>query len=154
MGSGPAFAPAWYDRYIFPHYPDIFEEARKLGKKIVLVADGNMTEFLPRLVEVGIDGLMFENPATPLEAAIEHFGDRLLIGGIETAKLTFGTQDEVRRMVLDLADKTADYPGFAMASCGGLHGNIPLRNMEAYFDARAEINATPRNWRTLYGHGD
>ena len=28
-----------------------------------------------------------------------------------------------------------------MASGGGLHGNIPLANLEAYFDARAEVGA-------------
>lgn len=147
--QGPMFSPRWYDDCIFPHYPEIWGRAKELGKKVIFVADGNMEAFLPRLIEVGVDGLMFENPATPLDAVLEHFGrpGRFLIGGIDTTVLTNGTPESVRAMVRDLAEKTRDCPGFAIASCGGLHGNIPLPNLEAYFDARAEIGATPPDWR-------
>ena len=148
--TGPMFRPDWYERYIFPHYPEIWEPAKRLDKKIIFVADGNMTAFLPRLVEAGVDGLMFETPATPLEAVIEHFGQpgRFFIGGISTGTLAYGTPEEVRRMVFDLAERARPYPGFALASGGGLHSGLPMENLAAYFDARAEIGATPADWRT------
>jgi uroporphyrinogen-III decarboxylase len=147
---GPVFRPSFYERYILPHYPQILAPAKRLGKKIIHVADGNTTTLLPHLVGAGVDGVMFETPATPLEAVIEHFGQegRFFIGGIATETLTFGTPDDVRRMVLDLVEQAVPYRGFAMASGGGLHGNVPLRNLEAYFDARASVGATPREWRT------
>lgn len=147
--NGPVFAPDWYENYIFPHYPEIFAPAKKAGRKIILVADGNMTAFLPRLVELGVDGLMFETPATPLEAVIEHFGSpgRFFIGGIETGTMTFVEPRQVREMTLACGEKCMPCPGFAMASSGGLHGNIPMANLEAYFDARAELGITPRDWR-------
>lgn len=148
--AGPMIQPAWYDEYVFPHYPEIWSSAKQAGKKIIFVADGNMQAFLPQLIDVGVDGLMLENPATSLDAAAECFlqSGRFLIGGIDTAKLTLGSPGEVRRMVLDLGKTMADCPGFAMASCGGVHGNIPMANLEAYFDARAEIGATPDDWRS------
>ena len=92
---------------------------------------------------------MFENPATPLEAVIEHFGQtgKFMIGGIETVTLTSGTPEDIRRMVFELYENVQHIPGFAIASCGGLHGNIPRKNLEAYFDARVEIGATPDDWR-------
>lgn len=147
--SGPVFAPVWYDRWIFPHYPEIWGRAKALGKKVIFVADGNMSAFLPKLLEAGVDGLMFENPATPLEAVIEHFGvpGRFMIGGVETARLTLGRPAEIRDRVLTLRERTRNCPGFAICSCGGLHDGIPMPNLEAYFDARAEIGATPPNWR-------
>lgn len=147
---GPVFRPSWYEQYILPHYPQIFAGAKRLGKKIIYVADGNMTAFLSQLVDAGVDGLMFETPATPIEAVIEHFGQegRFFIGGIATGTLTFGTAEDVQRMVLSLVERTASYPGFAMASGGGLHGSAPLRNLEAYFDARASVGVTPIDWRT------
>lgn len=147
--NGPMFQPQWYKDYIFLHYPEIWADAKQMGKKIVFVADGNMESFLPQLIDAGVDGLMFENPATSLDAVIEHFGQpgRFLIGGIETAKLTFSSPDEIYRMTLDLHKKMADCPGFAISSCGGLHGNIPIENLEAYFDARVEIGATLKDWR-------
>lgn len=148
--TGPAFRPAWYDRYIFPHYREIWGEAKRLGKKVIFVADGNMTAFLGRLVDAGVDGVQFESPATPLEAVVAHFGaaGQYFIGGIATKTLTFGTTDEIRRMVFDLCERAGACPGFALASGGGLHANIPLANLEAYFDARVEVGATPAGWRT------
>jgi len=147
--QGPVFHPDWYDRYIFPLYKDIFAPAKKCGKKIIFVADGNMSRFLGRLIEHGVDGIMFENPATPVEAVVEHFGceGRFFIGGIDTAKLTFESPENVRQMVIELYDKCGGCSGFAISSCGGLHGNIPMENLIAYFDARAEIGATPKDWR-------
>ncbi len=147
--GGPVFNPDWYDRYIFPHYRDLFAYPRSRGRSIIFVADGDMTVFLERLVEAGVDGIMYENPATNLDAIEDVFAREGLffIGGVETVKLTRGAPDEVRRMVLNLAERFADYPGFALASCGGLHGNIPLPNLEAYLDARAEMGVTPRDWR-------
>jgi len=148
--AGPMFAPAWYDEYIFPYYDEIFAGARRLGKKICLAADGDMTVFLPKLVEIGIDGILFETPATPVEAIVDHFGapGRFFIGGISSHTLAFGTPDEVRAMVFDLQRTAGDCPGFAIASSGGLHDDIPMANVEAYFDARVEIGATPEDWRT------
>ena len=147
--EGPMFSPQWYDDYIFPHYPEIWGRAKELGKKIIFVADGNMETLLPRLVDAGVDGFMFENPATSVDEVIEHFGrpGRFMIGGIDTVELTTSTPETIRAMVLALDKKTRDCPGFAIASCGGLHGNIPLPNLEAYFDARAHIGATPADWR-------
>lgn len=147
---GPVFRPDWYETYIFPHYAEILAPARRAGRRVVLVADGNLSALLPRLRELGFGGLMFESPATPLDAVLAAFerpGD-LLIGGIETARLTMGTPTEITEMVHALSNVIADRPGFAIASGGGLHGNIPMANLEAYFDARAEIGATPRDWRT------
>ena len=148
-GTGPVFKPQWYDDYILPHYPDILAPAKDAGKKIMLVADGDMTAFLPKLRDVGIDGLMFETPTTPLEAVIEHFGDGYFIGGIDTKVLSFGTADDIRIMVHNTVRQAGDYAGFALASGGGLHGNIPLENLEAYFDARVDVGATPPDWRTI-----
>ena len=149
-GKGPVFPPMWYEDYIFPHYSEIFESAKKAGRKIILVADGNMSAFLPRLIDLGVDGLMFESPATPVEAVIEHFGmpGKFFIGGIETTKLTFGTPAEIKTMVFELMKKVEGKTGFALASGGGLHGNIPLENLIAYFDARVEIGATPTDWKS------
>jgi hypothetical protein len=150
--NGPVFPMGWYEDCIFPFYKEIFEPAKKRGKKIIFVADGNMSQFLPRLYELGVDGIMFENPATPLEEVIQYFGapGYYFIGGVDTARLTMSTPDDIRKMVHEVYHLTKYFPGFAISSCGGLHGNIPMENLEAYFDARAEIGATPKNWRNYF----
>ncbi|MFA5629741.1 MAG: uroporphyrinogen decarboxylase family protein [Dehalococcoidales bacterium] len=151
---GPVFPPAWYEEYIFPYYQTILELAKSAGRKTVLVIDGNITAFLPKFIELGFDGIMFENPATPLDTVLNVFNhpEHLLIGGIETVKLTSGTPEQIHEMVMTVYEKTAGRTGFAMSSCGGLHGNIPLENLEAYFDARAECGVNSTDWRTSYRH--
>jgi hypothetical protein len=148
--TGPIFHPGWYNDYIFPHYPEIWSEAKRLGKKIIFAADGNMTQFLPKLIEAGVDGVFLESPATPLEVQIEHFGEpgRFFVGGMQTATLTFGSPRDVRRMVLDVCQRVEGCPGFGVRCCGPLSGDMPLDNLAAYFDARAEVGATPKDWRT------
>lgn len=148
--TGPIFPPDWYDNFIFPHYPEIFKPAKEKGKKIIMVSDGNMDDFIEKLIESGVDGIMFENPATDLDKVLELFSGpgQFLIGGIDTAKLMFGSPKEVQEMVFSLARKALNIPGFAISSCGGIHGNIPMENLEAYFDARAEIGANEKDWRT------
>jgi hypothetical protein len=145
--NGPLFPPSWYRSYIYPDYRDIFRIVKDAGKKVIFVADGNMESFFSELIEMGIDGIMFENPATDIDAVVEYFGQtqRFFIGGIDTAMLTNGTPEDVSKMVNDVYEKCGGYKGFAISSCGGIHGNIPLENLVAYFNARVAINATPED---------
>ena len=144
---GPIFPPPWYDKYILPRYEGLLEPVRRAGKKAVFVADGNMAHFLRPLRELGFDGVMFENPATDFTLILETFHDRFVIGGADTGLLTFGAPEEIRLQVAEVARLTAGLPGFALSSPGGLHGNIPLPNLEAYFDARVAAGFTPELWR-------
>ena len=141
MSAGPVFAPAFYERYIFPRYEWIMEPAVKAGKKIVFVADGNLDAFLERLLEFPLAGLMYESPATPYERILETWGraGRGFIGGISTSLLTKGTPEQVREHTRDVMERGRQYPGFIVASCGQLPGDIPMENILAYFETRNEM---------------
>ncbi len=141
ISTGPVFAPDFYERYIFPRYEFLFEPLVQAGKKIVFVCDGNMDVFLDRLLQLPIDAIMFENPATPFERVLETYGraGKGFIGGIATAILTQGTPDDVRQHTRAVIEQARQYPGFIISSCGGLHGNIPLDNLLAYFQTRNDM---------------
>jgi hypothetical protein len=144
---GPVFPPAWYEKYIFPRYAELWKLVHQAGKKVIFVADGNMQPFLANLRAGGVDGVMLENPATDFDVILNAFGDRIVIGGMDTRKLTFGSPAEIRTLVMQLHEKTEGLPGFALSTPGGIHGNIPLENLEAYFDARVETGFTAAGWR-------
>jgi uroporphyrinogen-III decarboxylase len=114
---------------------------------VVFVADGNMNEFLQPLRRTGVDGVMLENPATEFDRILDVFGDKIVIGGIETGVLMHGSPEQVRRHVLGVNERTKGVRGFVMASPGGIHGNLPLENLVAYFDARVETGHTPEGWQ-------
>ena len=140
-GEGPVFRPEFYEKYIFPKYEHIWEPIFKAGKKLVFVADGNVSAFLERLLEFPIAGIMYENPATPYDRVLETWGraGRGFIGGISTVLLTNGTPDEVRAHTRETIEKGREYPGFIISSCGQLPGTIPMENILAYFETRNEM---------------
>ncbi len=144
---GPVFPPEWYDRYVFSRYKELFAPAKAAGKPVIFVADGNMDVFLERLLAVGVDGVMLENPATDFDLVIDAFSDRIIIGGIDTGLLHSETPEEIRDHVLEVHDRTAHLPGFIMSTPGGLHDSVPLENAIAYFDARAATGHTEKDWR-------
>ena len=145
--KGPMFHPGWYEKYIFPRYELLWRPAKQRGKQIIFVADGNMNEFLLPLRQSGVDGVMLENPATDFDRILDVFSDRIVIGGIETGVLMHGTAEQVRRHVLEVRERTRGVPGFVMSTPGGVHGNLPLENLVAYFDARVETGHTPAGWQ-------
>lgn len=144
--QGPMFRPSWYEEYIFPRYEQMFKKVHDAGKMVIHVADGNMDAFLPRIYELGADGVMIENPATDFDRATEIFHDRVLICGMDTVKLTFGTPEEIRKQVEYVAKRTENMPGFTMCSPGGLHNNIPMENVIAYYNARVDCGFTKPGW--------
>jgi hypothetical protein len=145
--KGPVFPPAWYEKHVFPRYRELWRPLKERGRQVIFVADGNMSAFLEPLRAAGADGVMLENPATPLESILRVFGDRIVIGGIETGLLTRGSPAEVRRHVAEVHARTEGMAGFVLSTPGGIHGNIPLENLEAYFDARVLTGHTPPGWR-------
>ena len=144
---GPVFDPSFYDKYIFPSYQTLWAPVKDAGKKLIYVADGNMEPFLDQLKEAGVDGVMLENPATDFDSILDAFNDGIIIGGVDTQVLTFQTPDVIKKHVRELHEKVKGIPGFVISTPGGLHGNIPLENLEAYFDIRAELGYTPENWK-------
>jgi len=147
--NGPMFAPSWYDTYIFPRYERLWRPAKERGKRVIFVADGNMGELLESLKATGVDGVMLENPATDFDNILDVFADGIVIGGVETGVLMHGTPQQVRRHVLEVQDRCSGIPGFVMSTPGGIHGNLPLENLIAYFDTRVETGHTPEGWKRM-----
>jgi hypothetical protein len=148
---GPMFHPSWYEKYIFPRYEQLWRPAKDRGKLVIFVADGNMSQFLEPLRDTGVDGVMLENPATDFDRILEVFADKIIIGGITTGVLMHGSPEQVRRHVLEVQERTRGIPGFVMSTPGGIHGNLPLENLSAYFDARVCTGHTPQGWRESNG---
>ena len=99
----------------------------------------------------GVDGVMLENPATDFDRILEVFADRIVIGGIETGVLMHGSPQQVRTHVLEVHERTRGIPGFVMSTPGGIHGNLPLQNLVAYFDARVQTGHTQEGWQRQEG---
>ncbi len=141
LTRGLVFSPQWYRQNIFPHYERIFEPIKKAGKKIVFVSDGNYTALIDDLIAVGVDGLMVDH-FVDIESVLQRYGGKVLIAGnADIAKLTFGTPDDVRADVARCMEHGRRYRGYVIKVTGDLPHNIPLENIQAYFDACRELGA-------------
>lgn len=139
LTKGLVFSPDWYRRYLFPHYRQIFEPIKKAGKKIVFVSDGNYTELIDDLIDVGVDGLMVDH-FVDIEKVLQRYGGQVMIAGnVDIAKLTFGTPEDVRREVARCMAYGHRYAGYVIKVTGDLPHNIPLANIETYFAACREL---------------
>lgn len=136
----------WMEEYLFPRYEKLWAKVHGKGKKVIFVSDGNMTSILKEIADTGVDGVMFESPATPFDFILENFSGKLVIGGIDTSLLGQGTPEKVRTHVHEVMAKAAGHD-FAVSSCGGIHGEIPIENLEAYFDARSDYGINSVDWR-------
>lgn len=136
ISKGPVFKPEWYQKYIFSKYPEIIAPFKEKGKKVILTSDGNLDILIDDLVSLGIDGFEIETPATDFDNLLRKYGNKkVIIGGIDNRIITFGTPNEVYEHTKEVLKKGRNYPGFIISNTAGFHGNIPLDNTRAYFEA-------------------
>jgi uroporphyrinogen decarboxylase len=137
---GLLVSPTVFDTFYRAPTQRAIDLARSYGLIVFHHDDGDMREFLPRLVEMGIDIL---NPIQwrcggwDLPALKAQFGPRLCFhGGVDNQQtLPFGTPEEVRAEVRMCIDALAsDGTGYILAPCHNLQAVTPVENILALYD--------------------
>ena len=139
MQHGMVFRPTWYRRYILPLYEVILEPLfAEPSVRVCFVSDGDYSAMLPDLVSVGYHGFLI-NPNMNLGEIARAYGrDHFLVGNVDTAVLTFGGADDVRREVSRCLEEARPCAGHFIKAMGDLPHNIPIQNIRAYFAACRE----------------
>jgi hypothetical protein len=137
MTRGPVFHPEWYREHVFPRYRKLWEPLKAKGIKIIFCSDGNITEIAEDVAEAGADGFIFE-PLADLGWMVERFGKKkILIGGISTRTLTFGSEEDVEAEVQRAIEIAGDCAGYFLNAGGQITHNIPMANLRRYWEAAA-----------------
>jgi uroporphyrinogen decarboxylase len=134
------FSPALWRRMLKPRWSEIISAARAVRPDIAAWyhSDGNITDILDDLVEVGFDML---NPVQPecmdVREVKRRYGSRLVIdGGLGTqGVMPFGTPGDVRREVGSLVETAGRDGGLILSPSHSLEPEVPLANIAAFFDA-------------------
>jgi len=148
--SGPLIAPDLYRRLIKPRETRILRTIRaNTTAKIFYHSCGAVTEFIPDLIEMGVDIL---NPvqvaANGMDTALlkKRFGKRLSFwgGGCDTQRvLSRGTPDEVRAEVRRRVRDFAPGGGFVFNPVHNIQPLVPTANVAALFEAALEFGRYP-----------
>ena len=124
--SGPFLHPAWYRKYIFPHYVKYFDSLRESGKKIIFTSDGNYSMFIDDLVRCGVNGFVLE-PFTDLKYIAEKYGStHVFIGNADTRILLNGSREDIALEVERCISTGKEYPGYFMAVGNHIPPNTPV----------------------------
>ncbi len=137
--EGPFISPAFYRKYVFPRYKELWKPLKGAGKKVIFCSDGTFDMFLDDLVEAGADGFCFE-PTNDFEDMVSKVGKtHVLIGGCDCRTLTFGSKDDVEAEVTRVMELGKPCPGFFFATGNHLPANIPIENLTFYFELVEEL---------------
>ena len=143
---GPMISPAIFERHFAPKYGRYFDMVHAHGARTMLHMCGCVEEFLPRLVELGLDVYDVVQPTTPsmeIVALKERFGNRLTFCGsmcVQTT-LAWGTPQEVQHEVRRRLELFPD-GGLFLGPTHAVQVGSPLENILAMYRTAGSLCET------------
>jgi len=143
--NAPFLSPAMFRGQIMPHYQRGLDWVHRHTKmKVFMHNDGAIFDFLPTLIEMGVDIL---NPVQTTAKGMDpaklkaQFGDNLVFWGGSCdcqGTLAFGTPEDVAKEVEEHVRILAPGGGYVFASVHNIQAQVPPENVIALYDtARA-----------------
>lgn len=124
--NGGFLSPEFYREFVFPNYKKYFDPIKEAGKKILFTSDGNFTQYIDDVAKCGVDGFVLE-PLTDMKVLAEKYGKtHVFIGNADTAKLLYGSREQIEEEVRRCIDIGHDCPGFVMAVGNHIPSNTPV----------------------------
>ncbi len=151
LQTGPMISPQMFRDIFKPRFKAEFEfvKSNYLGVHIFLHSCGAVSEFIPDLIDIGLDIL---SPVQTTAAGMapkdlkREYGKDLTFwgGGVDTQDaLSFGTPDDVRRDVAEKMRAFAPGGGFIFNQSHNIAPEVPAENILAMFETVKEIREYP-----------
>ena len=125
------------DRLWFPHFDRCLAPLRKAGIRLLWHCDGNLSEMVPRLLDVGLHGFQgfqyedgMDYPAICRMTTADGSPLIIIAGVSVTRTLPHGTPDDVRREMKWLVDH-GPAQGLFLAASSSIAPGVPWENLEA-----------------------
>jgi uroporphyrinogen decarboxylase len=130
---GTLVSPAQFHGLIKPRIARLFKVFKDAGLPVMMHSCGDVTSFLPDLIEIGLDMIEPVQPCMGLERIKKQFGDKLSFwGGIDTQEiLPHGTPAEVAaetKRVISILGKGGRY---IIAPSQEVMADVPAANIAA-----------------------
>ena len=145
--DGPFLSPNTFRHMIFPYFREIVDSFKKHGVKVLLHCDGQVMPLVDDLIGIGIDGLHpIERKAGMNLAEIKaKYGDKLtLIGNIDaTEVLPHGTEEDIKKQVIECLKTAAPGGGYILASDHSIHEGVSPENAKTMFKLARKYGKYP-----------
>lgn len=142
--TGPIISLKTFREFIKPGLAEVIRNAKEAKPDIIIFfhSDGDVREFIPDLIEIGLDVL---NPIQPecMDPAEmkEKYGDKLAFWGTIGTQTTmpFGTPEEVKQVVKERMDTVGKGGGLLIAPSHLIEPEVPWENIMALVEAVEEF---------------
>ncbi len=148
--AGPLIAPKMFDTYFKEPYQSLISRIKSHSPhiKVIYHADGAMTAFLPRLIEIGTD--IFHSaeplPAWNLAEMKLKYGDQLVfMGGIDIREALQGDKAGVIAEVKTRLRELGAGGGYILAPANHVQWDVPPENLFTLYQAAREYGGYPLN---------
>ena len=113
---------------------------RRCGSNFVdepkILSSGTKRTFVPRR--------FIMEPSCDLELITERYGDdKVLVGNVDLKVLTFGDEEAVFNEVMRCLRTSGHCPGYFINVTGSIPDNVPLGNLEFYFETFRRYGRRP-----------
>jgi uroporphyrinogen decarboxylase len=146
LGSqyGPMISLDMFRKYLKPHIKRLWGTYKDAGVPVIFHSCGNITQFIPDLIEIGLDVLEPVQPVMDLEYIKKEFGkDITFWGGIDTQMLLpYGKPEEVREMASNSIRTLGKGGGHIIAPAQEVMKDVPIENVQALVET---INTERQN---------
>ncbi|MEG1860004.1 MAG: uroporphyrinogen decarboxylase family protein, partial [Christensenellaceae bacterium] len=123
-----------------PHYKRLFSEYKKNGQYIIMHSCGAMIDYLPQLIDIGLDGWEPVQPCNDLKYLKREYGKDLVFwGGIDTQTLPTKTPEEVKTMAREAITILGKGGGHIIAPAQEIMNDVPLENVVALLETIVEM---------------
>lgn len=158
LGSqyGPIINPKTYREWLKPLHQQLIAYIKKNSDlKIFFHSCGAISDFIPDLIEVGVDAL---NPVQITAHGMgsawlkKEFGKDITFwgGGIDTQHvLSGGTPEQVRGDVLKRLEHFGPGGGFVFSPIHNVQADVPPENIVAMYETVIEYGRYPLNFQTV-----
>ena len=130
---GTMFSKQTFQKILKPRIARLWKTYKDAGLPVMFHSCGNVTEFLPDLIEIGLDVLEPVQPVMDLSYIKKEFGKDLTFwGGIDTQKiLPYGTPEEVSKLASDTIKILGKGGGYIIATAQEVMKDVPIDNVKA-----------------------
>jgi len=136
---GPLISQKLWRQLLAPHHEKFNRRVHELGSRVMFHSCGAVRQFIPDLIEIGVDVLdVLQFSADGMDPAEikQNFGSRLCFhGGVDVQTvLPFGTPESVRENVRGLIGTLGRGGGFILSPTHNVQVDTPTRNILAVYE--------------------
>lgn len=134
------FSKSMFNELLLPHYKRLFAEYKKYGQYIILHTCGNVIDYMPQLIDAGLDGWEPVQPCNDLKFVKREYGKDLVFwGGIDTQSLPAMKPDAVRAMTKETMEILGKGGGYIIAPSQEIMNDVPIENVVAILETVVEM---------------